>query len=248
MAQSYTPIYCCHKQGQFCTHDHLNVNLIADPDLLPHLLGEEEKITRLYIDADKCSYETTETRKILVSWMFAVCEEYHTNAPVFQTAVWLTDMVCLNTEVDRSKLQLTGTAALHIASKLRDCYPIPVAQLAWLTENSSTVAEILDTEQTILKSFNWWIPSISPADFVCPLLLHLGRPPDSLSSCYEEVNRNIHRALFCYNCMQLSFSELASAAVGYTLGLQDCLRAGPREMFIFEACVGHFAPTLFEQQ
>ena len=53
--------------------------------------------------------------------------------------------------VQRSKLQLVGTAAMFIASKYEEIYPPDVSEFVYITDDTYTKRQVLRMEHLVLK-------------------------------------------------------------------------------------------------
>lgn len=112
-----------------------------------------------------------ETRSTLSVWMLEVCEEEKCTRDVFYVAMNLFDrfMSSLKSskfQINKSYLQLIGTTCLFISSKIRNQKPLNSLKLIEYTDNSITLADLLDLEIFILQKLKYDSDSISPNDFL----------------------------------------------------------------------------------
>lgn len=100
-----------------------------------------------------------EMRSILVDWLADVCCEYNLQLDTLCSAVLLIDrMLCLRM-VSRLKLQLVGTAALMIASKVEEIFPPELKEFIYVTDETYTAEQIIKMEKLILTTLGWEISS-----------------------------------------------------------------------------------------
>ncbi|KAL7734535.1 hypothetical protein ACLKA6_010850 [Drosophila palustris] len=100
-------------------------------------------------------------RTILVDWLVEVGEEYKMDTETLYLTVSYLDRFLSQMSVQRSKLQLVGTAAMYVAAKYEEIYPPAVEEFVFLTDDSYTKAQVLRMEQAFLKilSFNLCTPT-----------------------------------------------------------------------------------------
>ena len=73
-----------------------------------------------------------------------VCEELKCEEVTFPLAVNYLDRFILTTpDIRKYQLQLVAVVCLLIASKLRQCDPLDLNDLSYMTDNSVTVTQIL---------------------------------------------------------------------------------------------------------
>ncbi|XP_030763604.1 G2/mitotic-specific cyclin-A-like [Sitophilus oryzae] len=94
---------------------------------------------------------TWNTRSILIDWLSSVSEEYKLCTETFHLSVNYIDRFLSHIAVVRSKFQLVGAAAMLLAGKIEEIYPIDVKEWSYLTGDTFTPRQILKMEQLIAK-------------------------------------------------------------------------------------------------
>ena len=90
-------------------------------------------------------------RSILVDWLVEVAEEYKLQTETLYLAVAYIDRFLSYMSVQRSKLQLVGTACMFIAAKYEEIYPPDVSEFVYITDDAYSKAELRSMELNILK-------------------------------------------------------------------------------------------------
>ena len=116
-------------------------------------LGQMERISRsripsTFLDGDAV---TGNMRAVLVDWLTQVQHHLKLSEETLYRAVITLDTVLWQRSVEPDMLQLVGITALLLASKLEEYYPVELAKLIHLTENSYGKRQVLDMERTILS-------------------------------------------------------------------------------------------------
>ncbi|CAH0564593.1 unnamed protein product [Brassicogethes aeneus] len=109
------------------------------------------------------------TRSVLVDWLASVADEYDLNDQTFHLGINYIDRFLGRISVVKEKFQLVGAAAMMLAGKVEEIYPIETSEWSFLTGDSFTKRQILKMEQMILKVllFNMQPPTI------CSFIEHL---------------------------------------------------------------------------
>ncbi|XP_031570377.1 G1/S-specific cyclin-E1-like isoform X2 [Actinia tenebrosa] len=95
-------------------------------------------------------------RSILLDWLIEVCEVYRLHRETFSLAVDFIDRyLSTKQDIPKQRLQLIGTTALFIASKIEEIYPPKLSEFAYVTDGACTESEILQQELIMLKQLNW---------------------------------------------------------------------------------------------
>ncbi|XP_077518451.1 G2/mitotic-specific cyclin-A-like [Amblyomma americanum] len=94
---------------------------------------------------------TSTMRTILVDWLVEVAEEYKLHEETLFLAVSYVDRFLSSMSVQRTKLQLVGTASLLIAAKFEEIYPPEVCEFVYITDDTYTKKQVLRMEQVVLK-------------------------------------------------------------------------------------------------
>jgi len=144
----------------------LDDNLIKDERVLERLLKLEDH----YIP--RCDYFKIlqkeikpYMRKLVVTWMFEVCEEQKCEDDVFPLSVNLLDRFLSVVEIRKSQLQLLGTTCMFLASKVKETVPLTAEKLIIYTDKSITLDELLNWEILVLNRLHWDIAAVVPNDF-----------------------------------------------------------------------------------
>ncbi|KAL1494031.1 hypothetical protein ABEB36_009700 [Hypothenemus hampei] len=103
------------------------------------------------------------SRSILVDWLASVSHEYKLSNETFHLSVHYVDRFLMHMAVAKTKFQLVGAAAMLLAGKIEEVYPIDVKEWAYLTRDSFTPKQILKMEQLLTKilKFKMQPPTIS---------------------------------------------------------------------------------------
>jgi len=156
---------------------YLDQNLIKDNRVLERLLKLEDH----YIP--RCDYFKIIQkeikpfmRRLVVTWMFEVCEEQQCEDDVFPLAVNLLDRLLSVVSIRKTHLQLLGTTCMFLASKLKETIPLTADKLVIYTDNSVTLEELLNWEILVLNKLRWDIAAVVPNDFLEYLLARIKLP------------------------------------------------------------------------
>lgn len=105
---------------------------------------------------------TPSMRSILVDWLVEVGEEYKLQTETLHLAVNYIDRFLSYMAVQRSKLQLVGTACMFIAAKYEEIYPPDVSEFVYITDDTYNKRQVLRMEHLVLKvlGFDLSVPTI----------------------------------------------------------------------------------------
>ncbi|XP_078063756.1 G1/S-specific cyclin-D1-like [Mustelus asterias] len=177
-------------------------------------------------------------RSRLAGWMLEVCEEEHCEKEVFPLAMNYLDRFLSAVPLEKSRLQLLGSACLFLASKLRETLPLSVETVCAYTAHSSRPEELRAMELLLLNKLQWDIAAPTALEFVERLIGAMG-----LARVKEQVVRK-HTETFIALCTidykfvsyppsVIGAASLAAAVTGLHLGqpglylanweLTDCL-------------------------
>ncbi|CAH1967148.1 unnamed protein product [Acanthoscelides obtectus] len=95
------------------------------------------------------------TRSILIDWLASVSDEYKFADESFHLSVNYIDRFLSQISVVRSKFQLVGAAAMMIATKMEEYYPLDATEWSYLTGDAFTSGQVLKMEKLILKVLNF---------------------------------------------------------------------------------------------
>lgn len=208
------------NEGQGCTvtyqKSYLDKNLIKDDRVLERLLKLEDH----YIP--RCDYFKIlqkeikpYMRKLVVTWMFEVCEEQRCEDDVFPLSVNLLDRFLSVVEIRKSQLQLLGTACMFLSSKLKETVPLTAEKLVIYTDNSVTMEELLNWEILVLNKLRWDIAAVVPNDFIEYLFSRMTLP-DCIEIDHIRKHSHTYIALCCIDFLFSNLnapSMIASAAI-----------------------------------
>ena len=102
-------------------------------------------------------------RSILVDWLVEVAEEYKLHTETLYLAVSYIDRFLSYMSVQRSKLQLVGTACMFIAAKYEEIYPPDVGEFVYITDDTYNKRQVLRMEHLVLKvlGFDLSLPTVN---------------------------------------------------------------------------------------
>ena len=158
----------------------MNQNLISkEKCLTPNEQNQSEN--RMYILTNK-SIETTQIklfpypnyikliqtdineamREILINWLMEVHFNLCSQEETLYLAINILDRYLGVKNVTTYDLQTVGIASLMIAIKYQETKFVEIAELIYLTDNSTTLEHLLNTEVQILKAleYNFTVPSV----------------------------------------------------------------------------------------
>ncbi|XP_050439021.1 G1/S-specific cyclin-D2-like [Adelges cooleyi] len=116
---------------------------------------------------------TPDLRKIVVDWMWEVCEEQKCQEDVFPLAINYMDRFLSLNPIKKNHLQLLGTTCLMVSSKLRESDCLSVDLLVLYTDNTITAEELLMWELLLLSILKWDVSAITAHDFLWYILKRL---------------------------------------------------------------------------
>ena len=104
-------------------------------------------------------------RGILIDWLYDIHDKCHYKDETLYQMIWIIDTYLSMVQVQRTKLQLVGAAALLISCKEHEITFLKLHEIAYLTANAYTTEEIAKMENTILKKLSFNIIAPSQLDF-----------------------------------------------------------------------------------
>jgi len=195
---------------------YLDTNLINDERVLERLLKLEDH----YIP--RCDYFKIlqkeikpYMRKLVVTWMFEVCEEQKCEDDVFPLSVNLLDRFLSVVEIRKSQLQLLGTTCMFLASKVKETVPLTAEKLVIYTDNSITLDELLNWEILVLNRLHWDIAAVVPNDFFEYIFSRM-ELPECIDINYVRKHSQTYIALCCIDFLFSNLnapSMIAAAAI-----------------------------------
>ena len=152
-----------------------DLSQLRDDRVLQNLLRNEEKYLPVVPDymrnIQTCI--TPSMRKIVADWMLEVVHEQNSQPEVFYLAMNIVDRFLCRCRIMKSQLQLLGTVAILISSKIREPCPIPGKTLITYTDYSITADELKEWELLVLYKLQWEITAITPLDYLDHVLPRL---------------------------------------------------------------------------
>ena len=112
-------------------------------------------------------------RSVLVDWLTQVQHHLKISEETLYRTVHTLDLVLSLRSVEPAMLQLVGVTSMLVASKLEEYYPVEIAKMLHLTENSYKRTEVLNMERIILQLVGFKVSSVinSPSNPITRLLL-----------------------------------------------------------------------------
>eukprot|EP00890_Picochlorum_soloecismus_P002071 jgi/Picsp_1/2865/NSC_01090-R1_protein len=120
-------------------------------------LRQSEKMRRpgtTYMDSVQTDINPA-MRSILVDWLVEVGQEYRLSSDTLFLSVAYVDRFLSLCDVRRNKLQLVGVTSMLIASKYEEIYAPQIDEFCFITDNTYTREEVLETEKELLKALEF---------------------------------------------------------------------------------------------
>jgi cyclin B len=160
-----------------------------------------------YMDNQKFINERM--RAILIDWLIDVHLKFKLVPETLHLTVNIIDRFLALAKITRQRLQLLGVTAFLIATKYEEVYPPDIPDLVYICAGSYTKAEILEMEETILKTLNYQVTIPSAHAFLVRYLKAAKADVQIVRlSCYI-----LDGTLLSYDLLQYRPSQLAAAAV-----------------------------------
>jgi len=96
-----------------------------------------------------------QNRSLVIDWMIQVCNYFNFCQETLFYSVYLLDSVISRRDIKGDRLQLVSVACIWIASKLEEYFPADLSKLAYLTQNSYTIQQIVKMETVVLNVLNF---------------------------------------------------------------------------------------------
>jgi cyclin A len=103
---------------------------------------------------------------ILLDWLVEVSEEYHLTNETLHLAKHYIERFLNAHKVARSRLQLVGVCGMLIAAKFEEVFPPGVDDFVYISDNTFTRAQVIETETLILSTLNWDLTNPTVLDFL----------------------------------------------------------------------------------
>ena len=144
---------------------------------------------------------------ILVNWMIDAVKLFKFSINIFISAIDMFDRYLIHNTVRIDELQLVGVTCLYIASKLLEVYQPQIIDFVYVTSNSYTIKQIIDTELKIIKSLNYELISCD----IDVLLEEFQKLPKSIDKydVLKKLNIKINRSISKYKYYNLKYDEIS---------------------------------------
>jgi len=114
---------------------------------------------------------TEQMRGILVDWLSEVIEEYSLTINTLLLTVNYIDRILEVCQIPRSKLQLLGVSCMLVASKFEEIHPPLVDDFVYITDNTYSREEILQTERIVLNTLKFFLTVSTIKNFLTRFLM-----------------------------------------------------------------------------
>eukprot|EP00559_Dactyliosolen_fragilissimus_P003210 CAMPEP_0184869448 /NCGR_PEP_ID=MMETSP0580-20130426/34104_1 /TAXON_ID=1118495 /ORGANISM="Dactyliosolen fragilissimus" /LENGTH=371 /DNA_ID=CAMNT_0027370937 /DNA_START=142 /DNA_END=1257 /DNA_ORIENTATION=- len=178
-------------------------------DMYSHFRSRESMTSVRPIYMETQMHINERMRSILIDWLVEVHLKFKLVPETLYLTVNLIDRYLQKRQVTRPKLQLVGVTALLIASKYEEIYPPELRDLVYICDRAYSRDEILQCEETVLKTLEYQITIPSAHAFLVRYLkaAHADKRIVQLS-CYI-----LDGTLVSYNLLHYLPSQLAAASV-----------------------------------
>jgi len=136
-------------------------------DIYSNLLEDEKNLKikprRNYIEKQKDINPIM--RGILINWIMEVLFQLNFKEETLFQTIWIIDTYLTLTQINRTKLQLVGIAALLISCKEYEIYYPKISHFLQITNNAYTKEELTKMENDILLKLKFNIICPTPLDF-----------------------------------------------------------------------------------
>ena len=178
-------------------------------DMYHHFRAKEQTTSVRPVYMENQTHINERMRSILVDWLVEVHLKFRLVPETLYLTINIIDRFLDRCEVSRPKLQLVGVTSLLIASKYEEIYPPELRDLVYICDHAYRKEQILQMEETILKTLEYKITIPSAHAFLVRYLkaAHADRRIVQLS-CYI-----LDGTLQSYNLLHYLPSQLAAAAV-----------------------------------
>lgn len=190
------------KNDPLCVTDYVQ-------EMYDHFRDQEvlKRVNPTYMQ--KQPHINEKMRAILVDWLTEVHLKFKLVPETLYLSINLIDRFLSRREVSRSKLQLLGVTCLLVASKYEEIYPPELRDLVYICDSAYAKEEILDMEESVLKTLKYQITIPSAHSFLVRFLkaAHADKRMVQLS-CYI-----LDSTLQSHYLLRYLPSQLAAASV-----------------------------------
>ncbi|GIY77640.1 hypothetical protein CDAR_63251 [Caerostris darwini] len=190
-------------------------------------------------------------RAILLDWLTEVCEVYRMHRETFYLAVDYVDRYLIaKPNLPRGCLQLLGTTALFVASKMEEIYPPKLEQFAFVTDGACNESQILQQELLLVMTLNW---NLTPISIICWLgiflqLAHyeegenLMGPEKCPRSSFVEITRVLDLCILDTESLKFSYSVIAASAIAHFISKDKAIHVSGLSWAELIPCVTWMKP------
>lgn len=140
---------------------------LKDEHVLSRMLkSEARQEMQSYFENNFQNDFTQEDRYTLADWMRDVCQSEDCQPDTFALSVQIVDRFLSLVRTKKTQLQLLGSVALLLASKLRQTQQIRAKQLIYYTRELITLNELKTWELFVLTTLKWDLALITPFDYL----------------------------------------------------------------------------------
>lgn len=169
----------------------------------PVYLGDEHVLSRMLASETRQelqSYFETRLqrdfnendRRELAIWMRDVCLAEECQPEVFALSMQIVDRFLSFVRTKRAQLQLLGSVALLLGSKMRQTNPIPARNLIYYTQDLITLNELKTWELFVLTTLKWDLALVTPVDYLDILIKRMKLSDEqTISDIEDEAQRMI---------------------------------------------------------
>ncbi|KAI6182804.1 Cyclin domain containing protein [Aphelenchoides bicaudatus] len=138
------------------------------------LCEKDEAYVRESTYMKKYKHLKADMRRTLFSWLMDVCEDLTLHRETYHLAIDFFDRLLSKGGIDvlPQTIQLVGTSALFLATKIEEVYPPKLSELVALTDNACTEDEVRRMEEIILSKLEWHCSPLTAIQWLA-FYLHL---------------------------------------------------------------------------
>lgn len=186
---------------------------LSDEQVLSQMLASETRQEfESYFDNCLQADFTHNDRRELALWMQDVCRAEECQTDIFPLSMLIVDRFLSFVRTKKTQLQLLGTVALLLSSKLRQTSQIPVKHLIYYTQDSITRNELRTWELFVLTTLKWDLAFITPIDYLDILIRRMKISDDEriISDIEEKAQAMIGQC-----CLEFEYSLLPPSMIAW---------------------------------
>lgn len=160
---------------------------LADELVLSRMLTSEarQQIDSYFDNRLQRDFNENDRRELAI-WMRDVCQAEECQPDIFSLSMMIVDRFLSFVRTKRTQLQLLGSVALLLASKLRQTNQIPAQHLVYYTQDLISLRELWDWEMLVLTTLKWDLALITPVDYLDILIKRVKSIDEQLISDIEQ--------------------------------------------------------------